>query len=85
MASFGKLLRDLRTRANLSQRTLAQQVDITASYVSRIERGEREVGSHSLALQIAKILCLSPEETDLWLTNAGYISLRMEQLANEGV
>lgn len=85
MASFGELLRDFRTRANLSQRVLAQLVGISASHLSRLERGEREVASRSLALQIAKILDLSPEETDLWLISAGYISPRMQQLANAGI
>lgn len=85
VASFGKLLRDFRIRAKLSQRVLAQQAEIDTSYISRLERGEREVASRSLALKIAETLNLSLEETDLWLISAGYISPRMQQLANNGL
>ncbi len=85
MTSFGKLLRDFRIRAKLSQRILAQQAEIDTSYISRLEKGEREVTSRSLALKIAEILNLSLEETDYWLISAGYISPRMQQLASNGI
>jgi transcriptional regulator with XRE-family HTH domain len=85
MASFGKLLRDFRIRAKLSQRVLAQQAEIDTSYISRLERGEREVASRSLALKIAQILNLSSEEIDYWFISAGYISPRMQQLASSGI
>lgn len=85
MANFGNLLRDFRIRANLSQRILAQKAEIDTSYISRLERGEREVASRSLALRIAEILGLSSQETDLWLISAGYISPRMQQLASNGL
>jgi transcriptional regulator with XRE-family HTH domain len=85
MASFGKLLKDFRIRAKLPQRVLAQKANIDTSYISRLERGEREVASRSIALKIAEILGLSPEEIDLWLISAGYISPRMQQLANNGL
>lgn len=85
MASFGQLLRDFRMRAKLSQRDLARKAEIDTSYVSRLERGEREVASRSLALRIAEILELTMEETDLWLISAGYISPRMQQLASNSL
>lgn len=85
MASFGELLKEFRIRSKLSQRVLARKAGIDTSYVSRLERGEREVASRSLALKIAQILNLSFEETDLWLISAGYISPRMQQLANHGI
>jgi len=85
MASFGKLLKDFRVRAKLSQRDLARKAEIDTSYVSRLERGQREVASRSLAIKIAEILNLSLEEIDLWLISAGYISPRMQQLANNGI
>lgn len=85
MASFGELLKEFRIRSELSQRVLARKAGIDTSYVSRLERGEREVASRSLALKIAEILNLSFEETDLWLISAGYISPRMQQLAHHGI
>ena len=36
----GKELRRLRTQAGLTQRTLAQALDMTTNYVARLERGE---------------------------------------------
>jgi transcriptional regulator with XRE-family HTH domain len=85
MARFGELLKSFRERARLSQRALAQAADIDRSYVCRLESGEREVTSRSLALRLADILGLSPSETDLWLISAGYVSPRMQELAAGGV
>ena len=85
MTSFGTLLKDFRNRIGLSQRTLSQEADIDTSYISRLERGEREVTSRALALRLAEILNLSSEETDLWLISAGYISPRMQAVANQGL
>ncbi len=85
MASFGDLLKEFRIRAKISQRVLAKKAEIDTSYVSRLERGERDVTSRALALRIAEILHLSLEEIDLWLISAGYISPRMQQLANNGI
>jgi transcriptional regulator with XRE-family HTH domain len=85
MASFGELLKSFRERAGLSQSALAQAAGIDRSYICRLENGEREVTSRSLALRLADILNLSPPEIDLWLISAGYISPRMQKLANRGV
>lgn len=85
MASFGRMLRDFRIRSELSQRTLAQAADVDTSYISRLESGEREIPSRSLALVFADILKLSQQETDLWLISAGYISPRMQDLASSGI
>jgi transcriptional regulator with XRE-family HTH domain len=83
--SFGNMLREFRSRVGLSQRALAEKADIDTSYISRIESGERKITSRSVALQLAKILQLSQEETDLWLISAGYISPRMQSLASAGI
>jgi transcriptional regulator with XRE-family HTH domain len=82
MTNFGKLLKDFRMRANLSQRTLAQEADIDTSYISKLESGEREVASRTLALRLAEILRLNSQEIDLWLISAGYISPRMQEVAS---
>jgi transcriptional regulator with XRE-family HTH domain len=85
MASFGKLLRDFRLQAGLSQRALAQAAKVDTSYISRLESGEREIPSRSLALVLAEILRLSQQESDLWLISAGFISPRMQDLASSGI
>ncbi len=85
MTSFGELLKSFRERTELSQSALAQAAGIDKSYISRLENGEREVTSRSLALRLAEILDLSPSEVDLWLISAGYVSPRMQALASGGV
>ena len=85
MTSFGNLLRDFRIRSELSQRALAQEAGIDTSYISRLESGDREVTSRSLALRLAAILDLAEEEVDLWLISAGYISPRMQEIASSGI
>jgi HTH-type transcriptional regulator, competence development regulator len=85
MASFGKMLKDFRIRSRFSQRALAKAADVDTSYISRLESGEREVPSRSLALIFADILGLSQQEIDLWLISAGFISPRMQDLARSGI
>ena len=81
MSDFGNLLRGFRKRARMSQSALAEAANIDKSYVSRLESGEREVTSRSLALTLASALGLSPSEVDLWLITAGYVSPRMQVMA----
>lgn len=81
---FGDMLRMFRERVGLSQRALAEKAGIDTSYISRIERGERNA-TRSIALQLAEILKLSIEEADLWLISAGFISPRMQNLASNGI
>jgi len=42
MATFGEALAATRQAAGLSQRALAQAAGVDASYVNRLERGERQ-------------------------------------------
>ena len=61
LLSFGDSLRNLRTKAGLSQEELAERAGIDRSYLGGIERGE-----HNLALiniiKIAKALNLLPHK-----------------------
>lgn len=41
LASLGKVVKALRAEAGLTQEGLATRADITTSYISRIERGDR--------------------------------------------
>ena len=41
LASLGKVVKTLRAEAGLTQEGLAARADITTSYISRIERGDR--------------------------------------------
>lgn len=52
MTPLGDAIRDLRTRAGLSQRELADRVGVTAPSLSKIETG-KEIPSRALILAIA--------------------------------
>ncbi|MEW6405712.1 MAG: helix-turn-helix transcriptional regulator [Chloroflexota bacterium] len=82
--NFGEMLRKFRERVGLSQKALAAAAEIDTSYISRIERGERNA-TRPIALRLAEILGLSQKEMDLWLIEAGFISPRMQSLANDGI
>lgn len=82
---FGIMLREFRNRSGLTQQALAERANIDTSYISRVEKGERKVTSRTVALQLADILQLSAEETDLWLISAGYVSPRLQRMASRGI
>lgn len=55
--AFGKVLKELRTSADLSQDALAEKADLDRTYISFLERGERQPSLSTLislasALQI---------------------------------
>ncbi len=41
--AFGSALRDIRSKAGLSQETLAQKANLNRTYVGDVERGERNI------------------------------------------
>ena len=58
---FGKLLRRKRRELNLTQQELAEKADLDPTYVSSIERGERNVSLANI-VAIAHALNISPNE-----------------------
>lgn len=70
---FGELLRHYRERSKLSQNRLAGLCGVNASYVNRLEAGEREAPTRQVALALARELDLSIEETDRLLFTAGHV------------
>lgn len=62
-AEFGKKLRKLRTRKGLSQEKLAEMTGLHRTYVSSVERGERNVSlltiykfAEALGLKMAALM-----------------------------
>lgn len=80
MSAFGELLKAFRERSGLSQSALAEAANIDEGYISKLESGESQVASRSLALTLAKALGLAPDEVDRWLITAGYVSPRMQAM-----
>lgn len=58
---FGKRLREVRTAQGLSQMELAELLSVTATYIGRLERGERSPSLSTIA-RLAKALGVSVSE-----------------------
>jgi transcriptional regulator with XRE-family HTH domain len=69
---FQQLLTEFRKGSKLSQSDLARRVDLSASYINRLESGDRLPSGPDLVLALARALDLSPAETDRLLISAGY-------------
>jgi len=52
---IGRRIKELRIQKEISQETLAEQIDLSATYISRIESAEKQASLKSLVL-IANIL-----------------------------
>lgn len=77
---FGSILRRYRMRSGLSQNALAKLVGINASYINRLESGEREAPTRDVALALASALELLPEEVDRLLFAAGHLPVGIQKL-----
>ncbi|MBW1918510.1 MAG: helix-turn-helix domain-containing protein [Deltaproteobacteria bacterium] len=62
MALFGKHLRELRERAGIRIKDLAQAMNWTTVYISDIELGRRNPPSPAKIRQIASVLRVDPTE-----------------------
>jgi len=58
---FGEIIKQLRIKRNLSQETLAFNADIDRTYISDIEKGERNI-SMQVAFKLANALQISFSE-----------------------
>jgi transcriptional regulator with XRE-family HTH domain len=70
-AEFGQFIKKLRKQKGYSIRKLAAKAQISASHISRAERGERPPFSPEILKKLAGVLPVSYEEL---LYRAGYIS-----------
>ena len=70
--TFSDLLAGFRQRAGLAQTDLARRAGVNASYINRLESGER-LPMPEVALALASGLVLTVEETDRLLWSAGHL------------
>lgn len=70
-AGFGATLRTMRDARGLSQRDLAHRLDISASFLSLLEGGQRRPAREHIAA-IAHALQLAPDEEQRLLAAAGF-------------
>ncbi|GAB3905156.1 hypothetical protein GCM10029964_099990 [Kibdelosporangium lantanae] len=68
--TFGEVLRDLRTQANLTQAELAARAGLSERSVGRLEREPRAVPRMSTVQLLAKALDLTPEQRQKFLDAA---------------
>jgi transcriptional regulator with XRE-family HTH domain len=69
---FAALLRGFRERAGLSCNELARAVGVDPSYISRLERSEREPPRRRVVEGLAVALQLDLDDQDRLLVSAGY-------------
>ena len=77
---FGSTLRRFRFRAGLSQNALAKIVGINASYINRLESGERETPTREVAAALGRSLHLGLEDTDRLMFTAGHVPPSLQKL-----
>ncbi len=77
-APFGRLLRQGRQRAGLSQLTLALQAEVSTRHLSWLETG-RAQPSRAMVLRLAERLAVPLRERNAWLQAAGYAPLYAER------
>ena len=68
---FGSALRCAREKRGLSQNALAKAAGLDASYIHRLERGDREAPRRDTVMQLAAALALRKDEVDTLLVAAG--------------
>jgi transcriptional regulator with XRE-family HTH domain len=61
VTEYGRLLREFRERRRMTQGRLAQAAGYDATYVSRLESGQREPSREAVE-RLADVLCLSAGE-----------------------
>lgn len=82
---FGERIRILRIKQNMLLRQLASKLDVDASIISKIERGNRQLKKEQIPL-LAEILKANKEELQtLWLADQMYNVVQGEPLADEAV
>src|SRR5436190_1717409 len=72
VGEFATLLRRFRERAGLSCNELARAVGVDPSYISRLERSEREPPRRRVVAGLASALQLDLDDQDRLLVSAGY-------------
>jgi HTH-type transcriptional regulator, competence development regulator len=67
---FGERIRLLRTECNITLRKFAEMIDVTPTYVSKIERGEAHPPAEAVIKRMAQVL---KTDADDLITLAGKI------------
>jgi transcriptional regulator with XRE-family HTH domain len=74
MTRFGKLLKEARTHARLSQPELAEKVDVDKSYISKMETGVFPPPSREVAVKLVGALGIINKIRRLFFFLAAYVA-----------
>ena len=80
---FGETIRSLRQERNLSQRELAAKVDVTFTYISKIENHKLDFGEHPSEEMICKLAEALEEDADTLLILAEKVPPLIKQRVME--
>lgn len=75
---FGKVLRELRENNNISQEKLAEYCDLDRTYISLLERGQRQPTITTI-FKLAKALKISPSELIKLVEDRNYLNAVKEK------
>lgn len=80
---FGETIRELRQERNLSQRELAAMVDVTFTYISKIENHKLDFGEHPSEEMICKLAAALKADEDTLLILAEKVPPQIRQRVME--
>ncbi|MEO1618681.1 MAG: helix-turn-helix transcriptional regulator [Planctomycetota bacterium] len=80
---FGETIRELRQERNLSQRELAVMVDVTFTYISKIENHKLDFGEHPSENMICKLATALDTDEETLLILAEKVPPRIKQRVME--
>lgn len=77
--SIGKIIKKLRDEKHLTQEQLAEKIDISTNYLSRVERGINVLNAESF-LKMAKILSFTLEDFGIGPEQSQVVNIQKEKL-----
>ena len=82
---FGQRIRELRTKQHMLLRQLASKLDVDASVISKVERGQRQIKKEQIPL-LAQVLKSDVDELQtLWLADQLYNMVQGEPMADKAL
>lgn len=85
MGQFNQYIRKLREERNIKQREVAAYLKADTAFISKLEKGERQVRREQV-LSLAQLFQVSKDELlSLWLAEKVYDVLKDEDVAQEAL
>lgn len=85
MGQFNEYIRKLREERNFRQREVAAYLKTDTAFISKLEKGERQVRREQVLLLADLFNVAKDELLSLWLAEKVYDVLKDEDVANEAL